>query len=490
MAYPLFARPSSSSLHSSSIRRIAALTLVATQLPFAAAVAQAPAAQPGQQQPPAATQPQPSTNTGPQVTAEPQAVSNATMTPAGTALPISEQALQSRLVGKQFFLRGGWLGDSLSFTEHGFPIGHPNTGSFTLSVIQINKIDLSKHHVEIEGTRYALHFLGNLPYESSADEVERIDITPKKKTVHISIAREQLLKSRKYKHSAPAPAPAAASSQPSPETTEPAQPVQQPATQPTNQSATQSPEATGTGEGAPAEAPVVSDVTYTTSPAHAAQVLNEALDRVFAPALDDKMRDHLPEFWQLYYKSQRSGARFDPHDGSVFRSTAVDQQAKLLTSIAPLSNEFAQANGIVGQALYRVVVSADGTAQQIAAERPIGFGLDENAVAAIRKATFRPAVKNGQPVSELLDLSVVFRIYSNRTSATTAAQSADGDSAAVPAPAPTVKPALPGPYTAQRPAVQQDAAPAANPPAATPDANTQPANPPASPQSAPQAPQL
>jgi TonB family protein len=410
-------------------------------------------------------------------------------------LPISEEILRNRLVGKQFFLRGGWLGDSLSFTEHGFPTGHPATGSFTLSVIQINKVDLNKHHVEIEGSRYALHFLGNLPYDNTANEVERINITPKKKTVHIAIAREQLLKSKKYAHTKPAPA-TAPTAAPSPETTEPAAPAQPAA--PIEPQVAQQPVSSESAPGAPGEAgtpaPPPTDVTYTTSPAHAAQVLNDALDRIFAPALDDKMRAHLPEFWQLYYQSQSTGKRFDPHDGSVFRANTVDQQAKLLSSIAPQSNEFAQANGIVGQALYRVVVSADGTPTQIAAERPIGFGLDENAVAAIRKATFRPAQKNGQPVAELLDLSVLFRIYSNRTSGVAPDSGEATNSSESAQPAPAVKPALPGPYSVQRPpsqpeqAPQQDAAPAANPPASAPDTGAQPAAPqqappqPASPQ--------
>jgi TonB family protein len=448
MAYPPSQFPALSLFRSSLLCRIVVAAAVITPV---ATAAQTPAMQSSQQQSsPSPAQPA-ATNT-PQITAEPQAVSSATLSPAGTALPVSEEVLARRLVGKQFFLRGGWLGDSLSFTEHGFPVGHPNTGSFTLSVIQVNKVDLNKHRLEIEGSRYALHFLGNLPYENSANEVERVNITPKKKSIHISIERERLLKNKKYAHSQSAAAPATA--QPSPETTEPAEAMPAP----------------------------LSDTTYTTSPAHAAQVLNEALDRIFATALDDKMREHLPEFWQLYYQSQRTGKRFDPHDGNVLRAGAVDQQARLLTAIAPQSNEFAQANGVVGQALYRVVVGADGTPQQIAAERPIGFGLDENAVAAIRKATFQPAVKNGQPVAELLDLSVLFRIYSDRTNATSSAQSTD-DTSPTTAPA-AVKPALPGPYSAQHPA--QDA----------PDTNTQPATdsqpstPPAGPQTTPQTPKI
>jgi TonB family protein len=95
---------------------------------------------------------------------------------------------------------------------------------------------------------------------------------------------------------------------------------------------------------------------------------------------------------------------------------------------------------VAGVAEYHVVVDADGKPAEIAVARPIGFGLDESAVAAIRKATFEPAVKDGKPVPVLLNMVVEFRIYSQRT----AAESQQ------PAPekAPEA-PSLPGPYSVQ-----------------------------------------
>ena len=77
--------------------------------------------------------------------------------------------------------------------------------------------------------------------------------------------------------------------------------------------------------------------------------------------------------------------------------------------------------------------------------RPIGFGLDENAVAAIRKASFAPALKGGRPVPVLLDLLVQFRIYSKRTGAT---DQEDGAHATLSEPQ---APSLPGPYSNNQP---------------------------------------
>jgi TonB family protein len=147
----------------------------------------------------------------------------------------------------------------------------------------------------------------------------------------------------------------------------------------------------------------------------------------------------MPPFWQLYYQAQAAGVDYRPRDPAVLRSSAVDSQAKVLTSIAPDSNEFAQASGIAGRALYRAVIGADGMPGEIAVVRPIGFGLDEKAVEAIRKATFQPALKAGQPVAETLDLAVLFRIYSKRTSVAAPTDSKPGE------------PIKPGPYSVNAP---------------------------------------
>jgi TonB family protein len=399
---------------------------------------------------------------------------------------VSEEALRSQLVGKPLFLRGGYLGDSISFNEHGLPTGHPAAGSYTLSAIEIEKVHLTKHRVELEGSRYALHFLGALPSEDP-NAIDRIKITPKKKTLKISIDRELVIKSKKVKEpkkshsSQPAASPAAtgqpvASSETDAPAATPAAAPQTAAAAPAVPTPAAPEAAPDTGPEQPGEQQAAdqASVTTTISPAHAAKVLHDALDRIFASGLDEKLRAQMPEFWQLYYQAQAAGTDYRPHDPKVLRSSAVDQQAKLVSSIAPDSNEYAQSSGIAGRALYRAVIGPDGIPAEIAVVRPIGFGLDENAVAAIRKATFQAATKDGQPVAETLDLAVVFRIYSKRTSVS----SADPDA---------VKPAgpiKPGPYSVQQPpqpAAPQQPATTEPQPTPTPDPQQKPATPPTTP---------
>ncbi len=327
------------------------------------------------------------------------------------------------LVGKPLYLRGGYLDNTLSFGEHGALIGHSPQGSYTLSGIQIDRVHLTKHKVELEGARYGLHFLGALPYEDPTKAVDRVRITPKKKVVKITIDRELVVtpkkkkgKDRPAKTGAPAPA-----AQP-PELSEEEQAKAEMAATPA------------------AERPAdPASVTTTISPAHAAGVLKDALDHIFAQGFDDRLMASMPEFWKLYYQAAAAKADYRPTDPSVLRQNTVDKKARLVSTFEPESNEYAQANGVAGMALYHTVIGVDGKPGEIAVGRPIGFGLDENAVAAIRKATFEPAIKDGQPVPVLLDLVVQFRIYSKRTAV--AGKPEDGSKPA--------EPSLPGPYSVQ-----------------------------------------
>ena len=65
--------------------------------------------------------------------------------------------------------------------------------------------------------------------------------------------------------------------------------------------------------------------------------------------------------------------------------------------------------------LLSTVVGASGQPGSVAIVRPIGFGLDEQAVAAVQKAHFRPRLRDGQPVPVIVNLQVTFRIYSEGT---------------------------------------------------------------------------
>jgi len=417
----------------------------------------ASAQQEAPQQPAPSTQPAPAPDASQTTTPAPGAAPDATQAPAAVTPPaspaaapaqpgaITEEELKQILVGKQFYLRGGYLGDSLNFDEHGHIAGHAPQGSYTLSAIQIDRVRLTKHKVELEGIRFGLHFNEQLAYEDPSSAYDKVRITPKKKVVKITVDREMVVNPKKKKEpsskgkdkaakpAAPAPAisgpsaatPASATTPSTPEPGELSEADQLKA------SIAATPEAER-----PADP---GSVTTTTSQAHANRVLRDALDTVFAPGLDDRMLAAMPDFWKLYYKAVAAKADYRPADPTVLRQNTVDEKAHLLTSFEPDSNDFAQAAGVAGMAAYHTIVGADGKPGEIAVARPIGFGLDENAVGAIRKAKFSPALKDGKPVPVMLDLVVQFRIFSKRTAVQGTPDPAGKDKSS--------EPILPGPYS-------------------------------------------
>lgn len=437
-------------------------TQPAAQQPAASQTAQPSSAQPADAQPsgpqtPAAApaQAQPAQAPAQPAQAQPQPAAHAEAPESPEAGGITEDDLRGMLVGKQLFLRGGYLDNSLSFNEHGILVGHSAQGSYTLCEIQIDKVHLSKHKVELEGQRFGLHFLGAMPYEDPTKAVDRVNITPKKKLVRITIDRELVVKPKvKKEKNKPAPKPASASGSPpaalapvpSAAAPPPASPAAPPAAPPAASPQPGAPdEATANSEAqaeiaaAPAEERPADEksVTTTTSPAHATKVLKEALDNVFAQGFDSRMMASMPDFWKLYYEAAANKTDYRPSDPAVLRENMVDKKAQLVSTIEPQSNQFAQDHGVAGMSLYHVVVGADGKPADIAVARPIGFGLDENAVDSIRKATFSPAIKDGKPVPVLLNLVVEFRIYSKLTDVVSKQ------------PQQSTSPTLPGPYSVQ-----------------------------------------
>jgi TonB family protein len=317
-----------------------------------------------------------------------------------STVPLTEDALRARYVGKLIFLRGSYLGEDLNFDMNGKVNGSPTVASFTLSAFEVRKVNLSKHKLDIEADRYGLHFFGALPYEDDSKSFDRVKIS--KKPVHISIEREVIVipkvkKEKKKKE--PTPQELAAAQSLKTRDAAGASDALQPA----------APAATT------AAAVETNQALAAVSPAHSAMVMNKALDSIFANDIDQAMMSHLPDYWREYFASKNQHRPFMPADASIKVVGDGVTPPQVLNSIDPSSNEFAQQFGIAGMELLRTVVDSTGVVRQIAISRPIGFGLDEKAVEAVKNSHFRPATANGQPVPVVVDLVVTFRIYSNRT---------------------------------------------------------------------------
>jgi TonB family protein len=77
----------------------------------------------------------------------------------------------------------------------------------------------------------------------------------------------------------------------------------------------------------------------------------------------------------------------------------VDTQPVLLNRPRPAYTEEARKNKIQGSVLVEVLIGADGAVKKVVVIRGLSNGLTENAIQAAYQLRFRPAMRNGQPVS-------------------------------------------------------------------------------------------
>lgn len=64
-----------------------------------------------------------------------------------------------------------------------------------------------------------------------------------------------------------------------------------------------------------------------------------------------------------------------------------------------------------GTCVLAVVVGVDGRSHEIRVLRPLGKGLDEQAIEAVKQWKFSPGKKDGQPVAVMIKVEVQFRLY-------------------------------------------------------------------------------
>lgn len=93
------------------------------------------------------------------------------------------------------------------------------------------------------------------------------------------------------------------------------------------------------------------------------------------------------------------------------QSDADKTPLKLLSKPIAAYTDSARSAGVSGVVRLLVGFSADGNVKHILIVKPLGFGLNEQAVRAARKIKFEPATKEGKPVSVVKQIEYSFSIY-------------------------------------------------------------------------------
>ncbi len=98
------------------------------------------------------------------------------------------------------------------------------------------------------------------------------------------------------------------------------------------------------------------------------------------------------------------------YGGGPFAPGSGIEPPRLLHEVKPRYTEAARRAGVEGEVVLEVVVRADGTVGDIRVLRPLGAGLDERAVEAVKQWRFAPGTRRGLPVDVVVEVSVEFRL--------------------------------------------------------------------------------
>ena len=141
-----------------------------------------------------------------------------------------------------------------------------------------------------------------------------------------------------------------------------------------------------------------------------------ALEAVFAQGIDPRLQQSTPDFWQHYFNpaltypqdsltgQQVAGLPPAPPAGSppIVPPEPIHKVDARITAEA-------ERDRVQGTVQMRLIVDSQGTPRRIAVARPLGYGLDAQAVESVSKWRFTPAMRDGHPVAAALTVNYDFQ---------------------------------------------------------------------------------
>lgn len=95
----------------------------------------------------------------------------------------------------------------------------------------------------------------------------------------------------------------------------------------------------------------------------------------------------------------------------IYTSKEVDEKLQILRKPTPSFPREARKHLTRGYVILRAILAADETVKHIEVITGLPHGLSEKAIEAARQIKFKPAMKDGKPVSSWVELQYQFRTY-------------------------------------------------------------------------------
>jgi TonB family protein len=154
-------------------------------------------------------------------------------------------------------------------------------------------------------------------------------------------------------------------------------------------------------DGAPASIQVLRSI----GPDFDAAAMDAVRQSQFNPGeVDGKPARATMDLWVVFKRDK------GPAIPQLLPSSGV-QRPTLINNVPAHYSDKAREAKYQGIVLLRLIVDEEGLPIAVEVLRPLGMGLDEEAVKAVNQYRFKPAVKDGQPVPARISVEVSFRLH-------------------------------------------------------------------------------
>ena len=139
--------------------------------------------------------------------------------------------------------------------------------------------------------------------------------------------------------------------------------------------------------------------------------LANAMNMVFR-APGESMTSIVPEYWRAFFARKEGRPQDIPKPtvkGEYFKQGVTPPVVTIQPD--PDYTEAAKKAKYQGVTVVQMVVATDGSVRDLQILKPLGLGLDEKAVEAVKTWKFEPARRGNEPVAVIIAVEVDFKLY-------------------------------------------------------------------------------
>ncbi len=151
------------------------------------------------------------------------------------------------------------------------------------------------------------------------------------------------------------------------------------------------------------------DVALASTPQDEKEVAS-AINAVFLSPEDD-LAELVPEAWKYFVLKQEGKSPTPKALDGVYKVGHGRSAPRAVHAPDPEYSGLARVSGFQGTLILWLIVTPEGSTRDIRLAKPLGLGLDENAVETVSTWKFEPARSDGIPVAVQINVEVTFRLY-------------------------------------------------------------------------------